>query len=152
MTLEELENMLPKGLHDAEVQRVAVDYARRQVTFELAVWVGNMSDPPERREAYKSGRLDVTGLVFLVMEPPDPKYPYTNPVLTIDGCDMGKNISGELLRSVPPGLFFRSLWVNEWNAFIHVAAKSVDVTWLNDGAVTYRTREGLRAKSQERFS
>jgi hypothetical protein len=147
MTLEELENTLPNGLHDAEIQRMAVDYEKRNVTLELAVWVGNMDDPPERREAYKSGRIEISGLLFLVMEPPDPKYPFKTSDLTIDGCDMSKNLDGELLRSLPADSFFRSLWVNEWNAFIHIAARSADLMWLNDGAITYRPSQELRAKS-----
>jgi len=147
MTLEELENTLPNGLHDAEIERIAVDYALRKLTLEVAVWVGDMGDPPERREAYKNGRIEISGLIFLVMEPPDPKYPYQTSDLRIDGCDMSKNLDGELLRSLTAASFFRSLWVNEWNAFIHVAAKSADVVWLNDGAITYRTSKELKAKS-----
>ena len=48
--IEELENTLPNGLHDAEVRRITVDYERRKVTLEVAVWVGD--EPPERRESY----------------------------------------------------------------------------------------------------
>ncbi len=147
MTLEELENTLPNGLHDAEVRRVAVDYENGKVTLELAVWVGNMDDPPERREAYKNRRIEISGLLFLVMEPPDPKHPFKASDLTIDGCDMSKNLDSALLRSLPADSFFRSLWVNEWNAFIHIAAKSADLVWLNDGAVTCRPSQELRAKS-----
>jgi len=139
MTLEELENTLPNGLHDADVHGIAIDYAERRVTFDLAVWVGKMEDPPERREAYKSGRIEISGLLFIVMEPPDPRYPFSRPGITIDGCDMSKNIKTELLESLPPGSFFRSLWVNEWNAFIQIAAKSAALTWANAGAITYRT-------------
>jgi len=106
MTLEELENTLPNGLHDADVHRIAIDYAERRVTFDLAVWVGKMEDPPERREAYKSGRIEVSGLLFIVMEPPDPKYPFRKPSITIDACDMNKNIKAELLESLPSGLIF----------------------------------------------
>ncbi len=72
MTLEGLENSLPNGLHDAEVGRIAVDYEQRKARLELAVWVGNMDDPPEQREAYKEGRIEISGLLFLVREPPDP--------------------------------------------------------------------------------
>jgi hypothetical protein len=139
MTLEELEHTLPNGLHDADVHGIAIDYAERRVTFDLAVWVGKMEDPPERREAYKSGRIEISGLLFIVMEPPDPKYPFTKPSITIDACDMNKNIKAKLLESLPSGSFFRSLWVNEWNAFIHIAAKSAALTWANDGAISYRT-------------
>jgi hypothetical protein len=139
MTLEELENTLPNGLHDAEVKRITVDYAQRRVTFELAVWVGSIDESPERREAYKNGLVEVSGLLFLVMEPPDPKYPFTRSGITIDGCNMSKNINDELLKSLPPGSFFRSLWVSEWNTFIHIAANSARIVWMNDGAITYRT-------------
>ncbi len=138
MTLEELENALPNGLHDAEVQRIAVDYEERKVTLEVAVWVGNTSDPPERREAYKNGRIQISGLLFLVMEPPDPRYPFKTSDLRIDGCDMSKNLDPELLKSLPGDAFFRSLWVNEWSAFIHIAARDAGIAWINDGAVTYR--------------
>jgi hypothetical protein len=138
MTLEELENTLPNGLHDAEVKRIAVDYELRKVTLEVAVWIGDMGDPPERREAYKDGRIDISGLLFLVMEPPDPRYPYQDSDLRIDGCDLSKNLSSELLESLPVDSFFRSLWVNEWNAFIHIAAKNVNIEWLNDGNISYR--------------
>ena len=51
MTLEELESTSPNGLHDAEIERIAVDYAVRELTLEVAVWVGSMDDPPARREA-----------------------------------------------------------------------------------------------------
>lgn len=138
MTLEELENTLPNGLHDAEIERIAIDYAARELTLEVSVWVGSMDDS-ERREAYKNGRIEISGLLFLVMEPPDPKYPFGTLGLTVDGCDMSKNLHIELLQSVPAGSFVRSLWVNEWNAFIHVAAKSANIVWLNEGAISYRT-------------
>jgi hypothetical protein len=138
VTLEELEKTLPNGLHDSEVQRVAVDYELRKVTLEVAVWVGDMDDPPERREAYKKGRIEISGLLFLVMEPPDPRYPFKTSDLRIDGCDMSKNLDPALLKSLPGEAFFRSLWVNEWNAFIHIAAVGAEIAWIDGGAVTYR--------------
>lgn len=139
MTLVELENTLPNGLHDSEVQRVAVDYEKRKLVLDVAVWVGRMSDPPERREAYKSGQIEISGLIFFVMEPPDAKYPFRDSVkLTIDGCDMSKKLDPELLNALPGGAFFRSLWVSEWNAFIHIAARDAAIEWTNGGAVTYR--------------
>jgi hypothetical protein len=93
MTLQELENTPPHGLHDAEVQRSAVDYEHRKVTFALAVWVGVMDDPPERREAYKSGCLEITGLISLVMEPPDARYAFRiSSKLKIDGQCVGEPV------------------------------------------------------------
>ena len=139
MTLEELEDTLPNGLHDAEVLRFTVDYAQRTLTFDLSVWVGTLDDPKERREAYKRGRLELSGLVFLVLEPPDPRYPYRiSPKLTIDAVDASKSLDTELLKSLPAGAFCRSFWVNQWNACMYLAATSAAIVWMNDGAVTYR--------------
>jgi hypothetical protein len=48
-----------------------------------------MDDPPERREAYKEGQLEISGLLFLAIEPPGASYPFQdNPELIVDGCDM----------------------------------------------------------------
>ena len=61
MTLEEIENSLPNGLHDAEVHRLIVDYSQRKLTVEVAVWVGNLDGPREMHEAYRGGRLEIRG-------------------------------------------------------------------------------------------
>jgi hypothetical protein len=95
MTLEELENTLPNGLHDSRVSRIVLDYEQRRLTMDVDVWLGDMeADAAERREAYKRGQVLISGLLFAVMEPPDPRYPFWNSArLTIDGCDMSKNLS-----------------------------------------------------------
>ena len=148
MTLEELEKTLPNGLHDAEVMRIAIDYELRTVTLELAVWVGNMDDSPERREAYRHASLEITGLCFLIMEPPDSKYPFQHSGLKIDGCDVSKNLKHELLSALPADSFFRSLWVNEWNAFIHLAARDAKISWT-EGAIIHRTSQKPIANGQK---
>jgi hypothetical protein len=38
VTLEELEKTLPNGLHDSEVRHVAVDYEKRKIVLDVAVW------------------------------------------------------------------------------------------------------------------
>jgi hypothetical protein len=136
VTLEELEKTLPNGLHDAIVSRIAIDYEKRKLTMDVDVWVGDMdSNVHELREAYRPGHVLVDGLLFAVIEPPDAKYPFSNSVgLTIDGCDMRKNLSAELLSSLPADAFFRSLWVNEWNAFIHIGARNVELAWTGDAS------------------
>jgi hypothetical protein len=102
--------------------------------MDLDVWMGDMdSDVPEVRETYRSGQVLVDELLFVLPEPPDPKYPFSNSVgLTIDGCDMRKNLSAELISSLPADAFFRSIWVNEWNAFVHIGAKNAKLVWTTD--------------------
>jgi hypothetical protein len=64
VTLDELEKTLPNGLHDSEVKRFCVDYQQRELVLDVEVWVGDMDDRTERREAYKSGRIEISGLIF----------------------------------------------------------------------------------------
>src|SRR5438477_11408903 len=139
MTLAELENTLPNGLHDSEVTRINIDYEHRSLVLDLSVWVGEMGDAPERREAYRRARIEFSGLLFLVMEQPDPNYPFATGDLRIDGCEVRKNLDSKLLGSLPVDSFFRSLWVSEWNAFIHIAAREAQIKW-SDEAINYRKR------------
>jgi hypothetical protein len=109
-----------------------------------------MDDPPEHRETYKTGRLEISGLVFLVMESPDAKYPYrVESRLTIDSVDPKRNLDAELVASIPGDAFCHSFFVFQWNACMHFAGRNAQLTWLNDGAVSYRTTKELKAKGQE---
>jgi len=142
MTLEELENTLPNGLHDAELLRIDVDYGQRRLALNLDVFVGDLNGPLEKREAYRKARIEFSGLQFLVVEPPDPNYPYSDPEPSrTDICDMSKNLDEKLLKSLPSGTFFVSLWVNNWNAFAHIAAVNAELVWEDDKATCRARRE-----------
>jgi hypothetical protein len=116
---------LPNGLHDAEVRKITVDDEHLRATIDLAVWVGDMDDPPERKRGIQEGRaVRDFGLLFLPIEPPDASYPFQdNPELIVDGCDMTNVIDKKLLNSLPAHAFVRSFFVKDWNSFIHIAAK-----------------------------
>jgi hypothetical protein len=132
VTLEELENTLPNGLHDSRICRIEIDYEKRKLTLDLDVSVGD-TDSHELRDAYRPAQVLIEGLLFVVLEPPDARYPFSNSAgLTIDGCDMRKSLSAELMSSLPADAFFRSLWVNEWNGFIHIGAKNAELVWTDD--------------------
>jgi hypothetical protein len=140
-TLLEIEQSLPNGLHDAEVRKITADYEHLGATIDLAVWVGDMDDPPERTEAYKEGQSEISGLLFLAIAPLDASYPFQdNPELIVDGCDMTNVIDRKPLNSLPARAFVRSFFVKDWNSFIHIAAKEAAPIWKNDGAATYRGR------------
>ena len=116
--------------------------------MDLDVRVGDVdSDAHELREEYKRGQIVIDGLVFAVLEPPDAKYPFSNSVgLTIDGCDTRKNLSAELMNSLPADAFFRSLWVNEWNAFVHIGARNGELSWTGDSSAQHQKPEASSQK------
>jgi len=127
------------------VRQLSVDYVERALTLDLWVWVGDIDDPPEKREAYRQGQLRLSDLQFLVVEPPDPRYPFRDSVrLVVDGCDMSKNLDNELLGSFSDEAFVRSLWVNQWNSFIHVAAKKAEIIWQGEGILCRPQHQHIR--------
>ena len=145
MTFEELDQSLPNGFHDAEIYSIRVDYGSATVTLDVSFWVGDLDGP--NREEYRRGILKVTGLLFCSIDPPDPAYPFLpdgSPV-TVSG-DAAKSdtlpVLARLTPRFPPGASCYRFFVNDWNSFIHIAAKDVQLSWAGDEA-----RTGLRASA-----
>jgi hypothetical protein len=64
---------LPNGMHDASISDMRVEFGRRTVTLDLHFWVGDLDAENEtNREAYRVGRLVLSGVVAMLVEPPDP--------------------------------------------------------------------------------
>ncbi len=136
MKFEELENMLPNGFHDAEIHDLKIDYIGGSAVIRMGFDFGNPNGP--KREDYRIGDLQISGLYFLSIDPPDPKYPYVP-----DGCSL--NVSGDpakvdtfpalekLSQSFPSGVSCYRFFVNEWNSFINIAAREAQVYWVTEG-------------------
>ena len=138
MTLEEIENSLPNGFHDSEIVSFTVDYLERRATIQLAVFVGELDAPPEKRESYRDASLVISGLFFMVIEPPDAEYPLAKgSSLQIDAC-MTKALDPKLIAALPAASFVRSFFVFPWNGCIHVAGMDAEIEWT--GPVNYRKK------------
>src|SRR5882672_4473746 len=79
MELDEiLDRKFPHAtLHDAAIEKIALDYVLQEAVIECAVCVG---DPAalevESREVRQRGRLMFSGLLYCAIEPPDASYPF----------------------------------------------------------------------------
>ena len=139
MTFEELEDKLPNGFHDAELYDIQIDYVGGSMTLGMSFWVGSMGAP--NQEEYRPGELRITGLSFCVIDPPDPTYQYVpnGSALNVSG-DRAKPDSfpelEKLSRTLPPGVACYRFFVHEWNSFINIAAKDVQVSWTDVRAPT----------------
>jgi hypothetical protein len=134
MTLNEIENSLPNGLHDAELSHIDIDYISREVKFYLKIWVGDpWSEKTELREAYRDARLTLSHFIYFVIEPPDSTYPYQKATsLRVDtGSIQTAKIatSTKLPESIPDDAFSHWFFVQEWNAFIFAAAMDARLDW-----------------------
>ena len=135
MTFEELEEELPNGFHDMELHGMSLNWVDGSMTMHLNFWTGDLDGP--NREEYTPGMLSITGLCFCSIDPPDPSYQFLP-----DGSPL--NISGDaaepktfaLLEGItdklPPEASCYRFFVHEWNSFIHIAAKNVQLSWTKE--------------------
>ncbi len=88
----------------------------------MDIWVADEEDP----EVYRAAQLTLSQLLFCVMEAPDSKYPYQEEKPLWIGAGSVENSeapsSTQLPKPLPEGAFVHWFFVNDWNAFIHVAA------------------------------
>jgi hypothetical protein len=135
VTLEELDATLPSGFHDSYVSTLTIDYVQRKATLDIQVWIGSMAAPRGLdREKWRPGRLELSGLLFCAIDPPDSTYDYAKPApLWIDVSPweaLQTARQDSLVRGLPAGAFASRIFVQQWNAFIRVAAMKASLTWL----------------------
>jgi hypothetical protein len=131
VNIEELDRTLPHGFHDSCLRGIALDYEVQTALLTLDIWIGDENAPPgEERERRRPARLDLIGLEYFVLEPPDPRYKYRDVgSVTLDLCEA--DLAFATSRPPAAGVFAARFFVNEWNAFIHFAAKDVRLTWTD---------------------
>ncbi len=134
MTIEEIERRLPNGFHDSNIKTISIDYVMQLAKFNLEV---NMGTPDVRdkepEEIYRDGILTVSELLFCVIEPPDPQYPYKDTKglwITSSGPIEAAKLPIKVYEVIPEGLFDHYFFINDWNSFIYLAAKNAQFDWL----------------------
>ncbi len=134
MKLEQLENSLPNGFHDAQMEVVTVDYVLRTAVMKMQLHVGNPdAATEEEREAYKPAELHLSDVLYFVIDAPGPKYKYAEKKalwLLAGRADEESAPAPPIpLEQLPTGTSAYWFFVNDWDSFIHVAAMDVNLTW-----------------------
>jgi hypothetical protein len=127
MTLLELAETLPNGLHDSQVTELLLSYVDRSIRLRVNVWVGHTDGPAKSRETYRAAVIVLRDFEYCVMDRPDAAYPFrTSRELTIDATNADP--------SVDPGGHGSAcrLRVGEWNGFIHIRAGEATLTWTGE--------------------
>lgn len=135
MTLQEIETTLPNGFHDSKLRNSVIDYEQGIALLEVSVSVGEPDS--ENPEEYRDARVHISGLLFLCIEAPN-----TSSVSSLkeglwlaDGHDTRStpqalaSLNPDVLRNIPQDVFVYSFFVNDWNAYMHVAARDAELTW-----------------------
>lgn len=138
MTLAEVEATLPNGFHDAEIEEFVWDYRRNSASFQMELWVAEEGD--ESLEVYRAGRLDLNGVIFIMIDPPCPgelelPYKYASGTLQIDGIETTESMLPNLTalaETVSPDARPYSFYVVNWNSYMHIAAKEAELVWTGE--------------------
>src|SRR5690349_3816182 len=130
MNLEQIEQTLPNGLHDARINRITLDYLSKEAIFSLEICVSDSEiDGPER---WRPATLRFSPFLYCIVEPPDKTYPYeARKSLSVDvGSDEIAGISQtKMPDELPQGAFRCWFFINDWNSFIHLAALDAQITF-----------------------
>jgi hypothetical protein len=137
VTLDDLENSLPNGFHDAEIFSFDLSYVTGVAKLHMNLWVGSMEDPPPERDAYQEATLSITGLCFWSMDPPDAAYPFlpNGKPISVSGAEAKVDsppFSSELVARFPANTWCYTFFVNDWNSFIHIAGRDARVDWIGE--------------------
>jgi hypothetical protein len=130
--MKEIELRTPNGLHDAYLLSFVVDYETRTLQLYLNWLVGTPDgETEEAREGYRRGTLTISDLQYFVIEAPGAASG-TDAPSAIDGYETRPH---DIERCSLPALseltFRHSIFVNNWNSFIHFAGASAEIDPLN---------------------
>lgn len=131
MTLEQIENTLPNGLHDAQIASLYIDYKRACLTFEVEVLVGLPGQPHPECESYRRGRLSFEPMYYCSIEYPQPGVPFEQPGLVWFSYERTARaeIPASVEQHLPKDTQYYSLFIREWLSSIHVASGAVGFSW-----------------------
>lgn len=133
MTLEQIDESLPNGLHDAQIQEVAMNYERARLILRVQVHVGLFSQPYPECERYRSGEITFQKVLFYSVELPQAgsSFQYPGTVwFSYERTPQGR-LPAALAEAVPSQTHCYSLFIREWLSHIHVAASEVTFRWLD---------------------
>jgi len=126
MTLQEIENKLPNGLHDAQLLWFTLDLARCTLTLEVEV-EGSEPETGEAAGDLTRAKITVTGLCYFKLDPPDVLNPYAIGTATLidtgdDPVEKGL-VEDEVASKLPRGSFLHWIYLNGWNAIMVIGGK-----------------------------
>jgi hypothetical protein len=139
MTLEQLANTLPNGLHDSALKGLSIDYEGRTLRLDVSIKIGNSDGAREQRDDIRDARIDISGVVFFVIDPPSSAADYdfesSGELWVADSYEtrsipqFTNTIDQKLLAAVPADAFVQSFFIRQWNSYLHVAARDCSMKW-----------------------
>lgn len=133
MTLEDLDETLPNGLHDALIKSLTHDYENATVKLAVEILVGLPDDAPADRSRYRDAEIVFSRVLFCSVELPDNERIIGHPgSIWFKFWRREPGVLPEKIeKSLPPDALCYSLYILEWESQIHIAAGDMSFTWLD---------------------
>jgi hypothetical protein len=128
---ERLYDLLPNGLHDADLRSFAMDYTLQQLSLDVVAWVSEGEQP---RELYRPAHVTFGGVSFLVVEPPRDRTELdVKQSVWIDAgvLDAQHDLVANLDIVGPINYVF----LRDFNSFMFFSADSVQIEWTGPAYV-----------------
>lgn len=129
--LQEIENQLPNGFHDARLEEFSFRLTKNEVQFDLQVFVG---DPDavmvEEREKYRNAKLLIKDIYYFEIDTPEGSVSFQARPSRVDGGVADETSSVKPRRPMPDGTFAYWFYIENWNSLIHFAAKRASFNWV----------------------
>lgn len=126
MTLSELDNSLPNGLHDAYLSDMTFHFESGTASLKVKLLVSAEGQKTRHEDA----EIRLSGLAAVVVEAPERAIEKPHQ-LSFSSFDTSERRFVELSR-YPEEIqsLFHSLYLESpWNGFVHIAAVSAEVIW-----------------------
>jgi len=136
VTFSEIDDLLPNGFHDAEVNEFGWNFLEDTAFFDVNFW-GAILEGPDR-EKRRRGRIELQQILFISFEPPSPRQSDPKPCqcskgsLQIDGVLTNEKYLQNFAQhkaELSPNTEIFSFYINNWNSFIHIAAAEAKLIW-----------------------
>jgi hypothetical protein len=131
MTLEQLEQLLPNGLHDAILHSFARDLVKETFVLKVGILVGLPNDPGELQNRYLDAVITFTGVKLLIVECPAASSAFftrSSVFFSIAQSDPGV-FTPEIVSHLPFETNRYSLYVLDWESCIHLTATEIAFEW-----------------------
>lgn len=129
VTLQEIDNELPNGLHDARIRSMKRDLEERNVVFELEVFMESTNED-DSKTYYKNATMTFTNVELFVIEMPDSESPFIHPgnvwfKATQNEIDaIPEDVSEKLSKKCE----VYTLYVLDWLSYIKIAATGLSLS------------------------
>ncbi len=128
MNLEEIEESLPNGFHDAKLVSIEIDYLHQCAIFKTNILLGMPDEPVEMRDRYMLGTLHFSGVSLIVIDPPAANSAFLQPgAVTFSWSRLDGAEFPQIAKLLPsqPNLQAYSFYVQDWCSNIHLIARDV---------------------------